>query len=904
MIALLPLDLSIEFYLSSAWHDLISYRYERDPINIVHGRKDEISDPVPSTCGMTLDARDGDLSPDNPLGAYYGSIGRNNPLRVTNNVSGDSFGRTVANGWGTGDTDDTWTVLGTASKYSVGSGVGKHSTNRGESLVSYLGGVTFRDVDVSCTVSLPVSDITGDIVWPGDILLRGQDASNYIYCGVAIEVDQSVTIDLYDFVAADFVPISDDLVTVPGLTFSGQTLAVRAQVEAETVRVKVWPAADDEPYGWHAAGRTENFHSAGWVGVQSAVNTDNSNTQPLVFSYDSVTVRLPLFAGEVASWPQSWDLSGIDVTTSIEAAGLRRRLSQGRSALDSTLKRGNTTLAPLPVAYWPCEDGKDATTLASALGGPPMLLTGDTDLASYTTFDASAAIPTTKAGSWIGTVPSYAATGEIQERWIMHAPSSEVVDLGLIAQLQTTGTSGNWEVKYRTGGLLSLEVWAAGTQILDTGALGFDVLDKDILVSLELTQNGSDVDWNLATLEVAQQAGGVISGTVSSVTLGSASRVIITPYQEVADLPLGHIVIRSEVTSLFDLADELNAFAGERAAYRLSRLCLQEGVDFGLAGDPDTTAPMGPQRPLKLIDLLNECADVDRGTLYEAKGVLGLQYRALSALYNQEPVFTLDYSGGQVSDPFQPVIDDQLTRNDITVSRVNGGSYRAVLSEGPMSVLPPEQGGAGRYDDSVSVNAANDGQLADIAGWLLHLGTVAETRYPSVGVDLRNHYITDDTALARAVRDLGVDDRFDITNPKAGQTPNDITQLARGYSLRIGVFDYFLTINSAPASPYTVIELDADDARYDTDGSDLHADITSTATSFTVDVPSGPLWTTAVGDLPLAITVGGERMSVGAVSGASSPQTFSTVTRSLNGIVKAHDAGTAIEITDLAVWAL
>ena len=275
-----------------------------------------------------------------------------------------------------------------------------------------------------------------------------------------------------------------------------------------------------------------------------------------------------------------------------------------------------------------------------------------------------------------------------------------------------------------------------------------------------------------------------------------------------------------------------------------------------------------------------------------------------SSLYNQEPVFTLDYSGAQVSDPFKPVKDDQFTRNDITVSRVNGGSYRAELTTGRMSTLPPEQGGVGRYDDSVTVNVASDDQLADVAGWLLHLGTVEETRYPSVGVDLCNHHVTDDAALARAVRDLSVDSRFIITNPKAGQTPDDISQLARGYSLRLGVFDYFVTINSAPASPYEVVELDDSDARYDTDGSDLTGGISSSAASFTVDVPSGPLWTTNPADMPLLITIGGERMSVGAVSGTSSPQTFSSVTRSLNGVVKAHSAGEAVELTTPPVWAL
>lgn len=895
MIPLLPLDLSIEFYLSSAWRDLVGYRYTRDPIEITEGRKDEISDPVPCACNMTLDARDGNLSPDNPTGIYFGSIGRNNPMRLTNNVARDTFARTVANGWGTADTGDAWTTVGTASKFAVASGVGTHSANHGDLLTSYLAGVSFRNVDATCTVSMPIATVTGDLVWPANFVLRGQDASNYILAGIFIGVDQSVSIDLYDFVAGVYVPLADASVLVPGLTFSGQTLAVRAQVEDETVRVKVWPASAAEPYEWHASARTQNFRAAGWVGIQSSVQSTNTNTQPLVFSYDALTVRLPIFAGEVASWPQDWDLSGDDITTAIEVAGIRRRLSQGRSPQTSTLKRGNTTTEPLPVAYWPCEDGKDATTLASALGGPPMTLAGTTDLASFSGFDASAPIPTTKAGFWDGEVPGYTATGQIQLRWVMSVPTAEVVNLGIISQLHTTGTSGFWEVKYRTGGALSMEVWSGGTQLLDTGALGFDTIGRDLLVSLELTQNGANVDWKLAILEAGKTVGFFFGGTLAGRTAGAAARVIITPYQEVDGLPVGHVSVKTAITSLFDLADELNAWRGERAAARLARLCAQEGIDFSLSGDPTVTAQMGSQRPIKLLDLLNECADADLGTLYEPRGVLGLAYRTGASLYNQSPVFTLDYSGSQVSDPFRPVKDDQFTRNDITLTRVNGGSFRAMLETGPMSVLPPDQGGVGRYDDSPSVNVASDDQLAGGAGWLLHTGTVEETRYPEAGVDLRNHYVTDDVALARAVRDLGVDDRFVIINPKAGQTPDPITQLARGYSLRLDVFDYFLTINSAPEAPYHVAVVGDPAAIIDSDQSTLAIGYSSTAASFSVNVVGEGLWTTSAGDFPFDIKILGEIIRVTNITGASSPQTF-TVQRSINGVVKSLPAGAPVHV--------
>jgi hypothetical protein len=895
MIDLLPLDLSIEFYLLSAWRDLVGYRYERDPIEITSGRTDEISDPVPCECTMTLDDRDGSLSPDNPVGAYYGSIGRNNPMRLTNNVARDTFGRIVANGWGSSTTGDAWSIFSTASKYAVTGSAGTHSCSHGDLLTSYLPGVVFANVDLSFTVSLPISNITGDIVWPGGIVLRGQDLNNYIFAAVFIGTDESITITFFDYVAGVYTSIGSSVV-IPAV-FTGQTLAMRAQVEDETVRMKVWPAASAEPYAWQASGQTLNFRNAGWVGIQSSVAAGNTNTAPIVFSYDNLTVRLPLFAGEVAEWPQSWDLSGEDITTAIVASGIRRRLAQGKSPQTSTLKRGNTTTAPLPVAYWPCEDGKDATTLASGLGGPPMTLAGITELSSYTGFDASAALPVTKAGYWAGEIPGYTATGFIQVRWVMNIPSSEPVDLGILTQLHTTGTSGFWEVKYRVGGGLSLEVWSGGTQILDSGAITFDLIDTDSMISLELTQNGANVDWKLARLEVGQVSGNVASGTLTGRTLGIAARVIVTPYQEVDGVALGHVSVKKAITSLFDLSNELNAWKGELAAARLARLCAQEGIDFSLAGSAAGTAAMGSQLPIALLDLLNECAAADLGTLCEPRGVVGFGYRTGSSLYNQAAVFTLDYSGAQVSDPFKPVIDDQFTRNDITLSRTNGGSVRATLDVGDMSTLPPDQGGVGRADDSPTINVASDDLLAGPAYWLLHLGTVKETRYPSVGVDMRNRHVSSDAALVRAVRDLGVDNRFMIVNPKAGQTPDAITQLARGYSLRLGVLDYFLTINSAPESPYHVAVVGDPAAIIDSDFSTLSIGYSSTAASLSVAVAGEGLWTTSAGDFPFDIKIVGEVIRVTNITGTSSPQTF-TVTRSINGVVKSLPAGAPVHVAN------
>lgn len=46
------------------------------------------------------------------------------------------------------------------------------------------------------------------------------------------------------------------------------------------------------------------------------------------------------------------------------------------------------------------------------------------------------------------------------------------------------------------------------------------------------------------------------------------------------------------------------------------------------------------------------------------------------------------------------------------------------------------------------------------------------------------------------------------------------------------------------------------------------------------------------------IRIGGEVITLSAISGASSPQSATVSARSVNGVVKSHSAGAAIDIDD------
>ncbi len=599
------------------------------------------------------------------------------------------------------------------------------------------------------------------------------------------------------------------------------------------------------------------------------------------------------FVGEVSSWPPRWDVTGNDVWVPITAQGVLRRLGQGASPLRSAIYRGmtNSSVTNTPIAYWPAEDAKGSTSLASAVGGQPMKVVGNPTLAEYTEFTSTEPIPLLSGSEWSGVVPTYTPTGAIQVRFLLAVPSGGSVNGQTILRLRTTGTAHLWHLNYGTGGTLQLQAFTDGGGVLDTGAVAFDVNGKKLRVSVELQQSGANIGWNVLTMEPGA-TGVTYSGTLNSQTLGAASRVIISPDGGINDVAVGHVSVQGTITSLYDLSEELAAYDGETAGRRIERLCTEEGIPFTSEGDLDATAAMGPQKPDTLLSLMDAAAEADMGLLYEPRDALGLAYRTRGSVQNQAATLALDYSAGQLAPPLEPVDDDQHVRNDVTVSRNDGSSARAVLETGPLSVQAPPDG-VGRYDDQVSLNLWSDAQLGDQASWRLHMGTVDETRFPQITIDQASSQIAGNATVRANVRALDVGDLLTISNLPSWFPPGTVSQIARGFSEELSPFGWLVEIGAVPASPWTVGIYNTD--RYGTAGAQLNASVTTTATSMSVATTLGPIWTTTAGDFPFDVLIEGERIRVTNITGSSSPQTF-TVTRSINGVVKSHSSGAKVAL--------
>ena len=912
-----PRDTRVEFFVNSGWVDVTSDVYARDGISITRGGRDETSRVEPSRCQFTLNNRSGKYSPRNPNGPYYGSIGRNTPVRVTVGKDTDTFTRTVSSGWGSTDLGNAWSTFSTggtiaASDYNVGSGSGTHSVPVSDAdRNTYLGGQLYGDVDVYVTFSLALPSITGDVVAPANLLLRGTDANNYILLWLYVsDVDGHYYINWYDRTGGSFFLLGPASNVDTGIVYAPSTLmAVRVQVEGPIVRAKLWPVASGEPYDWTVVAAS-NIVGPGWVGVESFINPSNTNTKPIVFSYDNLTIRIPRYAGEISYWPQRWDTSGIDVYVPVEASGLKRRLGQGTAPLNSAMFTSMTTLDTPAIAYWPCEDGAVSTQISPAIGGRTMFVNGTTKFADFSRFVCSQPIPTLNTATWSASVPPYTSSGSMTLTYLLHIPTSDPPDgpgAGWpISQIFTNGNAPQYEVKYRHGGNLQVNIWSQGGLLHDSGPLGLinnqTLIDTLWVLCFRVRQNGSNIEYDLSIEMPGDTVGQFWSDTLTGRTMGTATRVVIDPYKQMKDVSIGHISVRNEYITVVDIPTTygLNAFSGPPelggtvVGNRVLSLGNTAGVPLDVRGDPDATAAVGPQRPLPLLTLLEESADADMGVLHEVRNALGLVYRTRRSMYNQPARLTLNYAGGQVAPPFEPVDDDQNTRNDVIAKRTDGGSFELFLSSGRLSVADPWNGGVGLYTDQPTLNVNFDKQLPDVAGWRLLLGTVDEARYPTITVNLANPNVVA-AGLDNAAMTVDVGDRIVITNPFTGSTPDSISQIVRGYTESLNVFEHTISFVCAPASPYELLQAGtAGKMTVCSGASTLASGVTTTATSWSVATAAGNvLWKTGAASFDLLME--GERVTVTNISGASSPQTF-TVTRSVNGIVKAHAAGLAVSL--------
>jgi hypothetical protein len=198
-------------------------------------------------------------------------------------------------------------------------------------------------------------------------------------------------------------------------------------------------------------------------------------------------------------------------------------------------------------------------------------------------------------------------------------------------------------------------------------------------------------------------------------------------------------------------------------------------------------------------------------------------------------------------------------------------------------------------------------QLKHTAQWIAHQGTIDEDRIPQLDINAAREVFQSDHPLLAGVATVDEGHIISVSDLPIWLPPEALLQLVRGYTEKLSNSassrGWRITWNTSPGSLHSTIGVyDSTSSRYDSASSSTTGAPNSTQTTFLVSTTNPrDLWVT--GAVSFQILVGGELMTVSNISGATSPQTF-TVTRSVNGVVKAHTTGTPVHIFRQAHYAL
>lgn len=617
------------------------------------------------------------------------------------------------------------------------------------------------------------------------------------------------------------------------------------------------------------------------------------------------------FSGFIRNWTVEWPgASALMAVARIQAVGILGRLERGRPPQRSAMRRA--TVASGPGAYWPCEDGGDATQAASAIPGhPPIGVSGVVGFAglSIETAGGNAAIgslplPDLSAGGrLVASIPNdvtaaCTAAGQYAIGFMSEVEvGSHAGDLALIEWTTPGGSFVRWRlVFFMSGSVLNWNLRAydsAGAATHVNGGAGQPFGHWRITAA----QTGGNITVKLYFADNSASTS-IVAGTL----VGPAQIIANTDgTTATAPVPMGQLTVWPTATPTLPMwrdivdpygtlvrAPDVLPWSGEAAHLRLDRLCDEEGLTFTPPAVPaEGVTRMGPQPAGTFVELAQQCAESDQGLLYEDG--FGFAFLPRVAFYNAPVALTVDAAAGQLGGDLAPTAEDPNRRNLWTVSR-EGGSSATARNE-------PLIARQGEIEGTTTVHHLDDSLLEGHAAWWLRRNSVQDLRYPSLSIDLDAH-----PELAAAWCGVRPGARVQVVNPPQ-QAPGVIDQLVMGASETYrGRRSWRATLNVVPASPWQVATASGP-RRVAIDGCTLAAAVTATGTTLQLATVSGSgRWTTKPGAYPLDLLVGGERVTLPTpVTGAGSPQTATGVVRAVNGVSRAWPAGTPVQVYAPAV---
>lgn len=585
------------------------------------------------------------------------------------------------------------------------------------------------------------------------------------------------------------------------------------------------------------------------------------------------------------------------------AEGISSRLGLWEEPLRSPMYRTNS-LRSTNIGHWPLEDDSASARLANtAVAGLPGAFKGGATLGDSTRPDgAKSSAKVTDTSQLSGKFLTASTTAGWQVYFAFKMPAlPPSATYGELFSWRTSN-SVRWTVLVNNGSY-QFNALASDGSLLWTSTVGFGTgaePNKWVTMRIRCVQSGGNVDvqpaWYAQGMSSPYGVSDLFAGAVGGLrTWEQNGNTVLNGTW------FGHIGgVTTVADSLVGVTAQqvFNGYRGEPAGTRFARIVLENSLAAYALGTLSDTQLMGPQPIDSLMSVFKDIRDTDDCRIDDERFTvpIGLTIRTRKHMISQAPALTLTYPG-QVAVPFKKTIGNKGVWNRVTVKQRDGGESTTALVSGLMSTQPPPAG-IGEIKKSIDVNVAVEAsQLDDIGSWHLAKGTLDRPRYEQVTIDLLANPSLEGTASG--VRE---GDMVRVT----GYEADPIDLMVVGIEESIGNVEHTLTFKTEPYEPYQVGTYDDAGSRYDSRTSTMAAGATTTGVSFSLTCTDpNDVWSTT--SLPYQLMVGGERVTATAMTAPAGTGPYTqtaTVTRSVNGVVKAQVTGTEVHIADPKRWGL
>lgn len=834
----------VDVQLAGVWTDITDHVFTDEKITIRRGLSGENTAAQPSSAVVVLNNTDGRFTPRNTSGTYYPNFTRNTPIRI--GVGVPPVGAALGN-------QTTTSISAPAvNAEQAGLAIAFYAQNKGATPIwtlpaGYTGdtgelGGTFAKCRTAHKViasSGPVaaavlSSTNGALAAALQVFIPG---SSMAIGATATMLTANASSGYNGVEVGPFTASAGDLFLVFGMWSQDTTDGMSCGPQDDS-QSSDWFLIADSGVTVATAPRVVCWAKYATVAnaslrikFPSQVNGANDNGA-IMFQITGAVPWNGRFVGQCSDISTT-SSDGYDVRATVTCGGPLRQLGIGNPASKSVLARVGTQA----FAYWPMEVGTLAGTTALS---PTPGVAGAQIFGGYTPGNSSAFPQSQQLGSFAfgnakglitdtrtGANVAGGVYGAVQ---VVSAPANTSGGL-LMAQFKAaaTGTAvSSLYLQYASATVVNL-VAIDGTGATITGA-ALSSLSVPTMVAPfapvwamhwapNATNPTTQVDVQYGYFDVASGLFGFTNVQTYTMTIGALTQMWIgrnpTGTPNFDALVGGHmmavtaavnqgIFFTSPVVPTLLAYRSLLGYVGELNHDRMLRIAQEQSIaleqlrqaknDGGFAGG---LYEMGVQAPDTPLGLLNLCAVTDTGLLAETRGGC-LMYRSVAALSGQPSVATLAY-GTSISPPLVPTDDDQMTRNDVTVTQQNGAVQNTTVTAGALGTLT-----VGDYATAVTVNVREQQRdLPDIANWLAHVGTVNQQRFPLIALQLEA------TSNVPAFSSIDIGQRVTVTNTPVWIQPGPFEQIVIGMTEQLGpVSEWSINLVCAPYTPYGVIRLD------------------------------------------------------------------------------------------------